>query len=112
MFPYSAPLLSVSLCSRQCYALWLTRSVSFPAKLMFSLQQFKNAESKIQELTDTIKTMKAELDRKTTQLADANAEIMKLQSEVQHCKAEFLDAQRAERATRVDLEQAIKKVEM
>ena len=54
--------------------------------------------------------MKSELERKTVQLADANAEIMKLQSEVQHCKAEFLDAQRTERATRVDFEQATKKV--
>lgn len=54
--------------------------------------------------------MKGELDRKTVQLADANAEIMKLTSEVQHCKAEFLDAQRTERATRVDYEQATKKV--
>lgn len=73
-------------------------------------QQFKTAESRIQELNDSVKTMKGELERKTTQLADANAEQMRLQSEAQHCKSEFLDAQRAERAARVDLEQANKKV--
>lgn len=54
--------------------------------------------------------MKGELERKGTQLADASAEQMRLQSEAQHCKAEFLDAQRAERAARVDLEQVTKKV--
>lgn len=57
-----------------------------------------------------MKTMKGELERKTTQLADGSAEQLRLQSEAQHCKAEFLDAQRAERAARVDLEQATKKV--
>lgn len=56
--------------------------------------------------------MKGELERKSTQLADANAEQMRLQSEVQHCKAEFLDAQRAERATQVDYEQVTKKVSL
>jgi len=54
--------------------------------------------------------MKAEMDRKEARLAESSAEQMKLQSEVQHCKAEFLDAQRAERAIRVDLEQVNKKV--
>ncbi|KAF6038934.1 hypothetical protein EB796_002768 [Bugula neritina] len=73
--------------------------------------QFKNAENKIQELTDGMKTMKAEMDRKEARLAESSAEQMKLQSEVQHCKAEFLDAQRAERAIRVDLEQVNKKAE-
>ena len=57
-----------------------------------------------------MKTMKSELDRKNHELADAAAEQNRLQSEVNHCKAEFLDMQRGQRATKVDLEQATKKV--
>lgn len=59
-----------------------------------------------------MKTMKAELDRRNTELSDASAEQNRLQSEVNHCKAEFLDVQRSQRATKVDLEQATKKVKM
>lgn len=56
--------------------------------------------------------MKAELDRKNMQAAEAEAEQMKLQAEVQHCKAEFLDIQRSERATKVDMEQTKKQVQL
>lgn len=57
-----------------------------------------------------MKTLKTEIDRGNQKVAEGEAEHTKLLSELHHWKAELLDVQRSEKALKVDLEQAQKKV--